>query len=48
MDRTEYNYKVQDLLEDGGTYKEMKTDPANKLKNKLISLVKKIKAEWNH
>ena len=46
MDRTEYSNKAQDLLEDGGTYKEIKTDPTNKLKNKLINLLKKIKAEW--
>ena len=45
MDRTEYNNKAQDLLEDGGTYKVIKTDPTNKLKNELISLLKKIKAE---
>ena len=45
MDRTEYNNKAQKLLEDGGTYKEIKTDPTNKLKNKLINLLKKIKAK---
>ena len=45
MDRTEYNSKTQDLLEDGRTYKVIKTDPTNKLKSKLISLFKKIKAE---
>ena len=26
MDRTEYNNKAQELLEDGGTYKEINTD----------------------
>ena len=45
MDRNEYNNKAQKLLEDGGTYKEIKTDPRNKLKNKLINLLKNIKAE---
>ena len=40
MDRTEYNNKAQDLLEDMGTYKEIKTDSTNKLKNKLINLLK--------
>ena len=45
MDRTEYNNKAQKLLEDGGTYKEIKTVPTNKLRNKLINLLKKIKAE---
>ena len=41
MDRTAYNNKAQKLLEDGGTYKEIKTDPTNKLKNKLINLLYK-------
>ena len=45
MDRTEHNNKGQDLLEGGRTYKEIKIDPTNKLKNKLINLLKKIKAE---
>ena len=45
MDRTEYNSKAKKLLEDGGTYMEIKTDPTHKLKNKLINLLKKIKAE---
>ena len=45
MDRADYNNKAQKLLEDRGTYKEIKTDPTNKLKNKLVSLLKKIKAE---
>ena len=44
MNRTEYNNKAQKLLEDGGEYKEINTDPTNKLK-KLINLLKKIKAE---
>ena len=35
MDRTDYNNKAQKLLEDRGTYREIKTDPTNKLKNKL-------------
>ena len=45
LDRAEYNNKVQKLLEDRGTYKEIKTDPTNRLKTKLIKLLKKIKAE---
>ena len=43
MDKTEYNNKAQNLLEDGETYKEIKTDPTNKLKNKFINLLKKSK-----
>ena len=45
MDRAEYNKKAQKLLKDKGTCKEIKTNPTNKLKNKLISLLKKTKAE---
>ena len=45
MDRVEYNNKDQKLLKDRGAYKETKTDPTNKLKNKLINLLKKTKAE---
>ena len=45
MDRTGYNSKAQKLLEDRVTYKKIKTDPTNKLKNKLINLLKKTKAE---
>ena len=35
----------QDLLNDKKTYKEISTDPTNKLKTKLVSLLKKIKAD---
>ena len=45
MDRADYNNKSHKLLEDRGTYREIKTDPTNKLKKKLVSLLKKIKAE---
>ena len=45
MDRADYNNKVQKLLEDRGTYKEIMTDPTNMLKNKPVNLLKMIKAE---
>ena len=45
MYRGEYNNKAQKLWEDRGTYKEIKTDPTNRVKTKLIKLLKKIKAE---
>ena len=45
MDKTEYNNKAQELLQDKKTYKEISRDPPNKLKTKLISLLKKIKAD---
>ena len=45
MDKPEYINKAQELLDDKKTYKEINTDPTNKLKTKLISLLKKIKVE---
>ena len=45
MDKEEYNEKAKALLEDQGTYKTLKTDPTNRMKTKLISLLKKIKTE---
>ena len=45
MDKPDYNTKAQDLLNDKKTYKEISTDPTNKLKTKPISLLKKIKAD---
>ena len=45
MDRPDYIKKAQELLEDNKIYKEISTDPTNKLKNKLVNILKKIKAE---
>ena len=45
MDKPDYITKAQDLLDDKKTYREIPTDPTNKLKNKLISILKKIKAD---
>ena len=45
LDRADYNNKALKLLEERGTYREIKTDPTNKLKNKLVNLLKKTKAE---
>ena len=45
MNKAHYNNKAQKLLEDRGTYREIKTDHINKVKNKLVNLLKKIKAE---
>ena len=44
MDRTEYNKKAEELL-NTGTYKKISDDPTKKHKNKLISILKNIKAE---
>ena len=44
MDRTEYKKKAEELL-NTGTYKKIPEDPTKKQKNKLISILKNIKAE---
>ena len=45
MDKTEYNNKAWELLQGKKTYKEISTDPTNKLKTKPIALLKKNKAD---
>ena len=44
MDRAEYNKKAEELL-NTGTYKKIPDDQTRKQKNKLISILKNIKAE---
>ena len=44
MDREEYNKKSEELLEQPN-YKIIQTDPTNKYRNKLISILKSIKSE---
>ena len=44
MDKDDYNSKSEELLHTS-TYQILRTDPTNKHKNKLISLLKTIKAE---
>ena len=44
MDRDDYNNKAEELLHQA-TYRPIPNDPTNKLKNRLITLLKKIKAE---
>ena len=44
MDKEEYIKKSEDLLKQP-TYRELSTDPTNKYKNRLINLLKTIKAE---
>ena len=44
LDKTEYNKKAEELL-NTGTYKKIPEDPTKKQKNKLISILKNIKAE---
>ena len=43
MDKDNYTNKANTLLQDTNTYKVLKMDPTNNLKNKLISLLKDIK-----
>ena len=44
MDRDGYNSKAEDLLHQQ-IYRLIPSDPTNKLKNRLITLLKKIKTE---
>ena len=43
IDREEYIKNSEELLKQS-TYKEIPTDPTNKYKNRLINLLKSIKA----
>ena len=45
MDRQEYIQKSRAPFEETNTYKPIPSDPTTKLKNKLINILKKIKAE---
>ena len=44
MDRDDYNTKAEELLHQP-TYRPIPSDPTNKMKNRLITLLKKIKTE---
>ena len=44
MDRDDYNNKAEELLHQP-TYRPIPNDPTNKLKNRLIILLKQIKTE---
>ena len=43
MDQQDYINKANTLLQDTNTYKVLKRDPTNNLKNKLIAILKDIK-----
>ena len=43
MDQQDYISKANTLLQDTNTYKVLKKDPNNNLKNKLITILKDIK-----
>ena len=40
IDRTDYIRKAQELLQDTSTYRSIKGDPTNRLKNRLINILK--------
>ena len=44
MDRDDYNNKAEELLHQP-TYRPIPNDPTNKLKKRLITLLKQIKSE---
>ena len=44
MDSSDYTKKAKEVLEDTNTYRTIQSDPTNKLKNKLINMLRKIKA----
>ena len=45
MDRRDYIRKAKELLDDTSTYRTIQSDPTNKLKNKLINILKRIKVD---
>ena len=45
MDRSDYIKKAKELLDDTNTYRTIQSDPTNKLKNRLMSMLRKIKAD---
>ena len=45
MDRSVYIRKAKELLEDTNTYRTIQSDPTSRLKNKLVNILRKIKAD---
>ena len=45
MDRSDYIKKAKELLDGTNTYRTIQSDPTNKVKNRLISMLRKIKAD---
>ena len=45
MDRSGYTRKMYELLDDNNTYRPLKMDPTNKQKNRLITILSRIKTE---
>ena len=45
MDRSDYIKKAKELLEDTNTYRTIQIHPTSRLKNKLVNILRRIKAE---
>ena len=45
MDRVDYIKKAKEILEDNNTYRTIQTDPTSRLKNKLVNILRKVKAD---
>ena len=45
MDRVDYIKKAKEILEDTNTYRTIQTDPTSRLKNKLVNILRKVKAD---
>ena len=45
INKIDYIKKPKELLQDTSTYRTIKGDPTSRLKNKLINILKKVKAE---
>ena len=45
IDKIDYIMKAKELLQDTSTYRTIQGDPTSRLKNKLINILKKVKAE---
>ena len=43
MDRSDYIKKAKELLDDTNTYRTIQSDPTNKVNNRLINMLRKIK-----
>ena len=45
MDKKEYILEMNHLLEDKNIYRQLKMDPTNKYKNRLINILRRSKSE---
>ena len=45
MDWVDYIKKAKEILEDSNTYRTIQTDPTSRLKNKLVNILRKVKAD---